>query len=164
MARPLILANLSSRQCLVTLLEVYSADTSLRLDFVEALSLDFTRFTPATLFLGIMFKSCRCWYFFHLVITNIHGLWRYKYPSIHSLSTHNKLPSFSPQTLHILIRYLLSPTMFSSLASLSALVLALTGSASAQAIAAQVAALRNAATEVDRLQLLNDTDVSVFEW
>ena len=53
--------------------------------------------------------------------------------------------------------------MFSSLASLSALVLALTGSASAQAIAAQVAALRNAATEVDRLQLLNDTDVSVFE-
>ena len=58
------------------------------------------------------------------------------------------------------LRLLLS--MFSTLASLSTLVLALTGSASAQAIAAQVAALRDAATEVDRLQLLNDTDVRVL--
>ena len=54
--------------------------------------------------------------------------------------------------------------MLSSFTCLSALVLALTGSASAQAIAAQVAALRNAATEVDRLQLLNDTDVSPFSF
>lgn len=51
--------------------------------------------------------------------------------------------------------------MLSTITSLGALVLALTTSVSAQAIAAQVAALRNAATEVDRLQLLNDTEVSV---
>ena len=50
-----------------------------------------------------------------------------------------------------------------SFTTLSAFVFAaLTTSASAQAIAAQVAALRNAATEVDRLQLLNDTDVCIY--
>lgn len=51
--------------------------------------------------------------------------------------------------------------MLSAITSLGAIVLVLTTSVSAQAIAAQVAALRNAATEVDRLQLLNDTEVSV---
>lgn len=50
--------------------------------------------------------------------------------------------------------------MFSSTTSLSALLLALTASSSAQNIAAQVASLREAATEVDRLQILNDTNVS----
>lgn len=50
--------------------------------------------------------------------------------------------------------------MFSAF-KLTTFVLALTASASAQAIAAQVAAIRQAATEVDTLQLLNNTDVSI---
>ena len=49
--------------------------------------------------------------------------------------------------------------MLSSIVSASTIALALVTTASAQAIAAQVAAIRQAATEVDILQLQNNSDV-----